>query len=469
MKVASLKNPVKASWLWEHNDRLDAQLHLSDGVEATKRLRAADLSKHELSAVTENGIEGIFHAGREGRSWVNDPSVGVPFLGSTDILASDLTRLPLLSRRQIAANPRFLIRKGWTLITRSGTIGRMAYTRAEMDGLACSEHVLRVVPDREKILPGFLYAFLRSRFGVSQITGGTYGSIIQSIEPGHISHILVPRLGTRIEEQVHGLVEEAASGRTRAGELLRQAQSELSRQLRLPESIPEHRYPHPLISMCRSSFFATRGDAFYFAPMNIEARSAFDSAPAPSKPLAEVAEVFIPNIFKRLYADDSRYGYPYLTGAEVFELAPKSDKYLLRAVAESNHLVLRKGMIVVQEAGQLGGLIGRAVLVGEYLDGFACTNNMVRVSPKDPDDAGYLFAVLASEYGHRLIAREGAGSSIPHLEAGRVAGIGIPWATVRVRRQIGELVMTAVELRDEANSKEMQTQMIVEGAIERAV
>ncbi|MBX9242780.1 restriction endonuclease subunit S, partial [Klebsiella pneumoniae] len=134
---------------------------------------------------------------------------GVKFFGSTDILSADLSGLPFLSKKQVAANPNFTIRSGWTLITRSGTTGRIAYCRPDMDGLACSEHVMRVIPDTNKINSGYLFAYLAGRFGVPLITSGTYGSIIQSIEPEHVAEIPVPRLG-KVENEVHELVQLAA-------------------------------------------------------------------------------------------------------------------------------------------------------------------------------------------------------------------------------------------------------------------
>ena len=68
-----------------------------------------------------------------------------------------------------------------------------------MDGMACSEDVLRVVPDPDRILPGYLYAFLSSKFGKSLVVGGTYGAIIPHIEPHHIASLPVPRLGEELE------------------------------------------------------------------------------------------------------------------------------------------------------------------------------------------------------------------------------------------------------------------------------
>lgn len=254
------------------------------------------------------------------------------------------------------------------------------------------------------------------------VVGGTYGAIIQHIEPSHIADLPIPRLEKSVEQRAHALITSAANARSEAAVLLAQADSLFIELLSLPRPKPQTEYESPYIASASSSQFIQRGDAFYYAPLNTDARRAFDSATWTTT-LADVADVFIPGIFKRQYASDPIYGVPYITGADVFQLAPASDRFLLKRIASDVGLILRKGMIVIQEAGQLGGLIGRCVLVGEHLDGFACSNNMVRVTAKNTNDTGYLFAVLASAYGVRLISREAAGSSIPHIEVARVRGL----------------------------------------------
>ena len=86
----------------------------------------------------------------------------------------------------------------------------MAYARPDMDGMGSAQHIMKVAPNPDRILPGYLYAFLSSKFGVPLVVGGTYGAIIQHIEPHHIASLPVPRLGDELEAQVHTLMECAA-------------------------------------------------------------------------------------------------------------------------------------------------------------------------------------------------------------------------------------------------------------------
>ena len=462
MKTTAFKNcrVVRSSWLQEGGRRLDCNPYMSGALEAREALRRLPAIKERLGDLTT----GIFHAGREGRLWVDELKYGVPFMGSSDIQNSDFGHLPYLSKKQINRNPNFTLRKNWTLITRSGTIGRMAYVRPDMDGMACSEHVLRVAPNANRIEPGYLFAFLSGRYGVPLVVSGTYGAIIQHIEPEHIVDLPVPRFDASIERAIATLVDGAAIARAESSHLLKVAETRLFKALGLSQPTPVSKLPTPDVSIISSERFTDRADAYYYSARNKESRTAFDGA-CSNMPLGNVAEVFIPGIFKRLYATDPQYGSPYITGSDLFDIAPVSDKFLMRRVAEEYRLLLREGMIVVQEAGQLGGLIGRSVMVGKYLDGFSCSNNMIRIVPASDEDGGYIFTLLNSEHGVRLLSREAAGSSIPHTDEKRVSRIDIPWPDKDVRMHISEPAIRARELRDKANSLESQAKQQVESQV----
>lgn len=131
MKLADLRNPVRFNWLVDQGFRLDANPYLSGAYEARKLLERLPGTQplRELVRVPN----GIFHAGRSARRWVTDPDYGVPFFSSSDILEADSSFLPLIAKSAVKDNPRLLIERDWTLITRSGTIGRMTYARPDMD------------------------------------------------------------------------------------------------------------------------------------------------------------------------------------------------------------------------------------------------------------------------------------------------------------------------------------------------
>ncbi len=457
---------IPFSWIERWGKRLDCGPYMSGVIETRERLEALGPKTRPLCELTKGGMAGMYHVGMDKLKWVDGPEHGVRFLTSSNILKADFSSQPFISRKQVTGNPLFQCPAGSTLITRSGRIGRMAYCRDEMAKMAISQDVLKIVPDADKILPGYLFAFLSTKYGIPMVVGGTFGSIIVHIEAENIADLPVPRLGDFIENKSHALVEKAARSRSKAADLFEIAQRHVETLL------GDWRTLNPRGGKCWTSVPAStlsaRCDAYYFSERCLAARRAFDFVEGcRSRSLGSVAEVFIPGMFKRQYADDPAYGYPYVTGADVFQIAATSNQYLLRRVVEDYGLLVKKGMILIQEAGQLGGLIGRSVPVGRYLDGFAVSNNMVRVITGD-DDIGYLFAVLCSEPGVILISREAAGSSIPHIDASRIKRIEIPWAEPEVRKRIGRFVIEARDLRDDACDCEAQARAIVERAIEEA-
>ncbi len=297
MKLVNFDHPVISSWFDLYGCRLDSKPYLSGSIEA----RAAFTKLDEKTAKLHEVTKGIFHPGREGRTYVDDPEYGVPFLGSTDILNVDLSSLPLLSKKQVAANPSFILEEECILITRSGTIGRMAFVRADMAGMACSEDVLRVAPDPDKILPGYLYAYLSSKFGLPQVVEGTYGAIIQHIEPLHIADLLVPYLGKDVETSTHNLITQASALRTKALNILHLSGKELLKAVGLVELPKSYKVSRPLISVISSQDFKSRLEGAFHSPLALDAERKIVQAQCEVLPLAACRREAEARLLKMVY------------------------------------------------------------------------------------------------------------------------------------------------------------------------
>ena len=447
---------VRAAWLEEGGRRLDCNPYMSGALEARDALRR--LSKTEiLSDVTER----IFHAGREGRTWVDDPRYGIPFMGSSDILSADLSTLPLISKKQVERNPLFKLGEAWTLITRSGTIGRMAYVRPDMAGMACSEHVLRVVPKPDRIPPGYLYAFLSSRYGVPLVVSGTYGAIIQHIEPEHIADLPVPRFESNFEQKVAQAVEAAAVERVAASQH-RRAAIEL-----LEAKIDWSDQPRPIAIAPMASSLLGRMDAFHYSPRVEAGRSALSSHRS-VRLGDQVERVFEPNRGSRLKVTDPAFGVAFLSSSSVFELNPSAEYLVSRSLTPHlEGLLLSDCDVLLPRSGQLGGIIGRAVLPLPMNVGQAGSEHLVRVRCHSPSDAAYLWAVLASEPGYWALIGTAFGSSIPSLDSSLISELMVPWLSEADRQEIATLASKAVAAQSKGNELEAAAVELLEEKIRK--
>lgn len=458
--MSSLKwKAVRAAWLEEDGRRLDCSPYMSGALEARDALERLPKTE-KLSQVTER----IFHAGREGRTWVDDPQYGVPFLGSSDIMSADLSALPLMSKKQVERNPLFRLGGAWTLITRSGTIGRMAYVRPDMVGMACSEHVIRVVPKHGHIPPGYLYAFLSSRYGVPLVVSGTYGAIIQHIEPEHIAKLPVPRFAEDVELRIDQTITRSAQLRDEAARLLKEATA----RLLVAANLPPMRTGGAVIPFSVSSAVASalqkRCDGFFHSRYHQDAVSTMSRAGGTQRLADFTASIVEPNRFKRVVLNADSGGTPLFGTSAIFWNDPEPSYYLPRKLAEP--YVVDMNTLLVPRSGQLQGVIGRPVLPYGDIIGGAVSEDAIRIHCHTPVQAGFLFVFLTSDYGLRQLKSRAFGSSIPHLDVRQIGECLMPSFDSEVIEEIGRVGLQVSELRSEALRLEREARRAVENAIE---
>jgi len=453
---------IRSSWMEGYGYRLDCQPYLGGALETKILLEQLPLKKEPLSSVTE----AIFHAGREARSWVDSPEYGVPFISSSDLLKADLSDLPLIARRQVEAVPQLLIERDCTLITRSGTIGRMAYCRREMHGMACSEHVLRVVPDRSRIPAGYLYAFLSSKFGVPLVVSGTYGSIIQSIEPHHIADLPVPRLGDALEQRIHALVEEAAELRTKASDEYRKAIIDFESTAGLPDGAELAEASDRRFVVVQSSRLESRLDTNFHRAWHYAALVPFRTGKVKSVELRTLADSIVePLRFKRTEHDDENFSIPFYGTGSLGDIDPQPLCSISRFPRIDDYRVDER-TVLIPRSGQIYGIIGTAFQpIGKVLHS-AVTENAIRINCSTAEQAGYAFLALRVACGWRQLKGRAFGGATPRLDLANVGSVLVPDLPGREVARLGSLACRIAQYRTTAVDRENEARCLVESALE---
>lgn len=162
-------------------------------------------------------VDKIFYPGRFERGYVEYFPGAIPFYGGKEII-----QMVVDSSKWISPNHPKLkeleVKKGWILITRSGTTGIVSIVPEAWDGYAMSEHVIRIIPNEEKINPSYLLAFLKTKYCQDLISKGVYGSVIDSITPEFIGNIEVriPKENNLLME----IIEKTSKSEIRRNEAL---------------------------------------------------------------------------------------------------------------------------------------------------------------------------------------------------------------------------------------------------------
>lgn len=455
---------VPSTWLENNGRRLDCGPYMSGALEAKELLRKHNTEP--LKRVTSD----IYHAGRESRIWVDSPEHGIPFMGSTDILSMDLTSLPLISKKQVRSNPRFSITKGWTLITRSGTVGRMAFARADMDGAACSEHVLRVVPNEDHIKSGYLYAFLSSRFGVPIIVSGTYGAIIQHIEPHHIAGLPVPRLGA-VEDQAHELIQKAALLRVEAASEIRESTRRFLAAAGI-EDIPPHEWLHRSGRLgFTASISKTLLRAVNYIPLNLKFAEIVKNLSPAWKTLADITEPGTLRSglrFKRIDCEPE-YGVELIGQREMSALVPRGRWIAKNQLPNDKLIFVPEGTIMVNAQGGLNesDSYARCQFISGKKLRYAYSQHFLRVIADENEiPRGALFAYLRSNIAFRLLRSCAIGSMQQDFHPELIRELPVPIIGDAEVKAVDRLVRGAYKKYDEAIDYEDQARTLVERTIE---
>ena len=332
-----------------------------------------------------------------------------------------------------------------------------------MEGMCGSGDLIRIEPDPNKLPPGYVYAFLASRYGWACIRKLIFGGHIKHIEPKAVARIGVPRLGSNVEEEVHALVIEAARLRSAANKKLTEVAAVFDRMLATINVIATS----PRVSYVSCRMLRKRMDAHFHEPIAMRIRDKIKSS-AHTTVGDWCSDIHLPGIFKRIHIEDPQYGAPYYTGASLFWLEPIPKAILSRKTSLFDQVVMERGTVLVQAFGQEGGLLGRAVWVGEHLCQATTTHMLARLKCITPDRAAYLFGFLQSEVAYRQIACLSYGGSIPHFDTDGIASVLMPTCERAIANSIVTDTLSAVESRDQALSLDRKACRLVEETFEES-
>lgn len=472
MKLADLRNPVRFNWLADQGFRLAASPYLSGAYEARKFLERLPVPIKPLSELTAGHEGGIYNGPQFRRNYVNDREYGVRFLSSTDIMVADFTNIPLLQAKDAHSSKlAYLeVEPGMTLISCSGTVGRTCYVRSDMAGFWSSQDVLKVVADENKILSGYLYTFLNSRFGIPMVTAQASGSMIQHLEPEHIAGLPVPRFSSGVEEEIHRYVQAAADLRAQFQAGVTTATRDLFESAGLPELLDLCWHDQPR----DTGFAATKLTPTTLRALNLSPRTERILARLASVPHRTLGEICLDGYlgsgarFARVDSDPE-YGAKLIGQRQGFWVRPEG-RWINPSMAPSD-IFAKDESVLIASQGTLGEneVFCRPIFItGSWLK-YVYTQHFLRVvSGLESFPGAYLFAFMRSEALFRILRSMSVGSKQQDIHEELRQQIPVPECTPADRERIVETVRQAYRWRDEADQLEDRAQELLDAAVHDA-
>lgn len=449
--------------------RTDASYHLSEGQIVQNDIVSSPYPLMQIKDVSND----IFIGNRAKRIYVSSIEHGIPFLSSSDILKGDLEHVKLASKKYTPEIDRMLLQKGWTLISRSGTIGNCAFANAKHAQKLASEDVIRLVPNNI-LRGGLVYAYLASKYGHSLLTQGTFGAVIQHIEPDFIGSLPIPHFPETFQEEVDDLMQEASRLREEATDELNEAEKILKEAAKLRDLTPEDYDYYGLNNSGRkvSCFVRKRKDidtttinAFNHSE---RIRNTKASITCPTVPLKEVllgGDTFSSNSCPSIEVKPE-HGVMFINQKDIFDNIVKG-KWISKRNISLDKLV-EYGEVIVACDGTLGEneLFCRALFANEDLQGALISTHFIRMKTNEKVPSGYLYIWLNSDYGFRFIRNCQAGTKLCHPIPKMFLEIPVPVVEKETMEEIDKLVKDAYTKRYLANCNERKAISLVEQEIE---
>ncbi len=183
--------------------RLNAESYVSN--EHYIRLERATKNTIELKEIAD-----VFTVYLQSPLFVlsDDPKDAVtkPFLTPSDMQK----RNPRRRYVSLVADPRLAklqVSSGWILLSGSGTVGHVTLVTKDMHGTVVRGDMLRVAP-RDPKYRGYIYFFLRSKFGDDFFNMKTYGSVVEHLHPEEVKTMKVARPGEKLLEELNHALDK---------------------------------------------------------------------------------------------------------------------------------------------------------------------------------------------------------------------------------------------------------------------
>ena len=453
---------------------------LSDVIFRGKRLEASvfDVEAIQALALINNGKyktvplygdQGIVNKAHYGsrlkRNYVtpeHENSIG--FIGSSEML--DIYPRPVKFMVDGEKVHDLHVKEGTVLLSRSGTIGNVTFVNKTLSKFLVSEHAIRLECTDNS---GYVYTFLKTKIGKKLVCSNIYGAVIQQIEPAHLTMVPVPDAPKEIKERIHNLIVESFKLRDESNELIDQATALLIDELKLP-SISEFKQNNIKNSANVNAFsvklsnLVGRVDASYHLPT---VDKIVEHLKKYAKEVTTIGDeriskqIILAGVFKRIYVEEE-YGYPFLGGKEITQLSPKTEKYLSKPIHKKRYekeLKVTENTILVTDRGT----IGTTTIVPRHWNGYAVSQNVLKLVPANNNIAGYIYIFLNSEWGTELIRRQTYGSVVDMIDNNSLSSVEIPLLKNQdIQNRINDLALKANQKRYEAYILEQEALRIMD-------
>ncbi len=450
---------VKSAAMFSASSRMDAPYYLNEAVAYYAGLEKCP---YDVTNVRDES-ERVFFGNIFSRRFVATSDHGMPYLRASEIQKADLCDGNLyLAKEQANELSNLQLKKGWILVTCSGSLGSCVFSDARFEKLIGTHDLIRIVPRRRHLSPEALFAFLASKYGYATLTHSQYGSVILHTNPEQVQSIRVPVFPDEIQERVSELIDKAVTLRE-SGDAAITAALEIFNSYLKAKPLPRVM----MIGGDSASGIESRNIRFdaQFVLGTKKLREEFEREKVSFRPLVDfTTSIFIGNRGKRIY---TKKGIAFLTTSAALQANPmRSARTISRRNPGLESFIVHRDDILISRSGTVD-TVGHVSIVGDDIAETAVSDDAIRVVIDSRRISPYyVYAYLRTKLAKSNLEHLAYGSAILHINEPLVGGLLIPILPKHAMQQVVELSRSYKEMYARAASHENEAIDMVEREIE---
>ena len=409
-------------------------------------------------------ITGIRYGASVENDYVDSPD-GIPFLRIQNLkdYGLDLTDIKYLNPGLKKAIGTCYVKEGDILISRSGTVGIVAYVPEEADGFAYGSYIIkfRVKP---KVSPDYIASYLSTNFGKTQIKRLTTGAVQTNITIPAIKSIKVPIPSKKIQNRIAGIMRAAH----------RKRKAKIQRVAELPDRINNFLLDKLDIKITKPKFDKSyliklgelrgRRDPMFYHPKYLNLLKAIKQSLYEMKNLSEMSKIITSGQRPKGGVKYIRDGVPSLGGEHITSNGDfnfEEVRYIPKEFHEKNKksCINLYDILIVKD----GATTGKVALVTNDFP-FKDSNineHVFKITLKSGYNEYYIFCYLFSLLGQTQISRMISGAAQKGITREAINNVKIIIPAVPLQQKIAEEV---IKLRAETKKALKESDEIIENA-----
>lgn len=440
-------------------DRIDAEFYLPKYLKNEKELDA--VSTHKLSDLCQ------IKSGTTPKDRDDTLSDGVVLLKTTDIRNKPLSDKLSYYHISEEINQRMKsteLQKGDVLINivgaTLGVVGRISLVPNSFPKANITQAMALIrTGNKTKLLSGYIFAFLLSRYGNLQAKRLARPTGQYNLNLQEVSAIRIVTANLKFQNEIEKLVNDYLDTTSISENLFSQAELLLLADLNLTDYTPSDTNASTRnLSDCLAD---DRFDAEYWQPKYDEIQQRVASV-AQSKLGQLVNHKKGIEVGSEAYQDEGKnfIRVSDFSSFGIEDVEKKISEELYENLKKSYEP--KKGEVLFTK----DGTIGLSFALNEDIEGIL-SGAFLRLQPKVDLNTNYLALVLNSPYCKAQIERMSGGAIIAHLKPESAMQIRIPVLTQERQIELGEMVIKSLQMREEAKNLLEKAKRAVEIFVEQ--